>query len=653
MSDLHSAARLYAENGWAVFPIRPNSKEPLIKEWQKLATTDLDQVDAWWTQWPGANIGFVPESAGLCVVDIDPGANWPYDTDLTAFTAWTPRGGTHAYFAGSLPPSQSKVMPHVDTRGRHSYVLVPPSQVHTPEVPNGEYCWECEWPFHDFDCPDIPDWIVEKCKPKVEDPRKAAEDVEYDKPEALRLAGLWLKLQEQPVEFAGSDGQCYAIAARLLDFGLSPETALDMMTDWSGFEPDWLWEKISHAKKYRQNEEGCDAPTSSQEAFASYQAALGSGEGQEQAANDPSSSRFAWHKPTEYRDRPPITFFDADHMLPNEPRGSVGVIYGPSGHHKTNTLLTMMMQLCEDHDDALILYVAGEGVDGFGRDRVWAHARARGVNDDWIDSHLAIVETMPVLTSVEDMQEFFTAAGDRKPTVVIIDTLGSGTPGVDENSKAMADVLSGNGAAGAIRRHWHCLVICVSHTGKDEAKGLRGNKGQYDNTDFMLSLHKDSENGRAIRLHVDKMRNGDREGRESYYKVEATGIPVPVKITEGEYHDLIKQSHKPDRDETLAQLVLFVLKEKNIVGWEAGLDHAMIAEKIMKNDIGPMPEPGTEGADIWFTEFKELKARLTRAANSVWSQTPKKWAVPLIERRLPHGTTDKASYIVRWRLPPS
>src|SRR5580698_2488904 len=74
MSDLHSAARLYAENGWAVFPIRPNSKEPLIREWQKLATTDLDQVDAWWTQWPDANIGFAPESAGLCVVDVDPGA---------------------------------------------------------------------------------------------------------------------------------------------------------------------------------------------------------------------------------------------------------------------------------------------------------------------------------------------------------------------------------------------------------------------------------------------------------------------------------------------------------------------------------------------------------------------------------------------------
>ena len=47
-----------ARRGLHVFPITPGEKAPpLIKQWQKFATTDPDQIRSWWSQWPDANIG--------------------------------------------------------------------------------------------------------------------------------------------------------------------------------------------------------------------------------------------------------------------------------------------------------------------------------------------------------------------------------------------------------------------------------------------------------------------------------------------------------------------------------------------------------------------------------------------------------------------
>jgi Bifunctional DNA primase/polymerase, N-terminal/AAA domain len=632
---LHEAARQYALAGWPIFPIQPNAKIPFPgSRGHDEATTDLSIIDAWWEAEPNANIGFVPEGAGLCVIDVDPGSDFPLDPHAHAQWACTPRDGTHMYYAGSLPPTQSKIAPHVDTRGRHSYVLVPPSV-----VDGNHYTWQCDAPFDSWDCPIIPEWIVEKCKPKVEERRIASDYVE-DKPEAIRQAELWLKLQSQPVEFAGSDGQCYQVAARLLDFGLSADRVLDMMGEWSGFDPDWLQEKIDHAAQYRQNEEGCDVPTSNKEAFGpAVKAGIeGSTSSSKQAE---SLDRFAWHKPTEYRDRPPITFYDADHMLPHEQRGSVGVMYGASGHHKTNTLLTMLMQTMEDHDDAFVLYVAGEGVDGFGRDRVWAHARARDKSDDWINSHLAIVETMPILTDVDDMKAFF-AAAPRRPSIVVIDTLATGTPGTDENAKAMSDILSGNGAAGAIRRQWNALVICVAHSGKDETRGVRGHSGQFGNADFILHISKDKDAPCAIKLKCEKMRDGEREGRESYYQVESTGVPVPVRITEGEYRDLTRVSPE-DAQSTQERMVRIVLRQEGADSWMRGLSTERLIDAIMLYEHGERPEPGAPGAQPWFDARKSCREALRKAQ-------PKKWAAALYEERLPDGVDDTAPREGRWRL---
>jgi hypothetical protein len=264
LSPLHEAARRYAERGWPVFPITPNAKVPLPgTHGHDEATTDLSIIDAWWQACPDANIGFVPEGAGLCVVDIDPGANF----DLKSFhgkIATSPRGGYHIFYAGSLPPTQSKIAEHVDTRGRNSYVLLAPSV-----VDEKSYEWQCDAPFDAWQLPPVPEWIVEKCKPRTDEIRRALNGLQEDKPESLRQAKLWLAQRAPPVEFAGSDGETYIVACKLYrDLGLSFDTTLELLQNWAqDFDEEWLALKIESAANHGQNERGSDVPTSSKEAF--------------------------------------------------------------------------------------------------------------------------------------------------------------------------------------------------------------------------------------------------------------------------------------------------------------------------------------------------------------------------------------------------
>ncbi len=66
------AALAYAQNGWPVFPLKgkiPFKDSSGLKD----ATTDPEQIQAWWTQHPTANIGLATgERSGIIVLDIDP-----------------------------------------------------------------------------------------------------------------------------------------------------------------------------------------------------------------------------------------------------------------------------------------------------------------------------------------------------------------------------------------------------------------------------------------------------------------------------------------------------------------------------------------------------------------------------------------------------
>src|SRR5262249_48265379 len=150
------AALEYARNGTPVFPCNPLDKKPLTAHGFKDATTDENQIRAWWTQWPNAMIGApTGPRSGMWVVDTDKDSIKNIDGEATlaqlvaqrgalppTLTSLTPRGGRHLMFSWDsnveIRNSESKIGPGVDGRGNGGYVCLPPSR----NANGGQYRWD-------------------------------------------------------------------------------------------------------------------------------------------------------------------------------------------------------------------------------------------------------------------------------------------------------------------------------------------------------------------------------------------------------------------------------------------------------------------------------------------------------------------------------
>src|SRR5262249_45057018 len=147
----HLAARDLAEaRGLRVFPIyEPNGadctcslgprcassgKHPRTLHGLKDASADLGQIDAWWRDWPDANIGVATGTvSGVVVLDVDGDAGRESLTTLAPLPdTWRSRTGRgeHVWFAhpGHAVGNRAGFRPGLDLRGDGGYVLVPPSR---------------------------------------------------------------------------------------------------------------------------------------------------------------------------------------------------------------------------------------------------------------------------------------------------------------------------------------------------------------------------------------------------------------------------------------------------------------------------------------------------------------------------------------------
>ncbi len=142
--NLSKAAAFYAAKGWRVFPCTPRDKTPLTTNGVKDASSDAATVEAWWVQWPDANIGLATgQASGVVVVDVDEQIGeaalqllgGKAEPTLSAKTG----KGTHVFFAAPETALRNRVRfkPGLDLRADDGYVLVAPS-VH----PSGaRYMW--------------------------------------------------------------------------------------------------------------------------------------------------------------------------------------------------------------------------------------------------------------------------------------------------------------------------------------------------------------------------------------------------------------------------------------------------------------------------------------------------------------------------------
>ncbi len=135
MMNMKDAACQLLEKGLSIIPIRPD-KKPYISwiEYQSRLPM-AEEIDTWWSKWPGAMIGIVTgEISGLLVIDCDNEAAYQKiqellpDSFLTCI-AKTPRG-YHIYLVypkGQRIGNAAAIMQGVDVRGEGGYAICPPS----------------------------------------------------------------------------------------------------------------------------------------------------------------------------------------------------------------------------------------------------------------------------------------------------------------------------------------------------------------------------------------------------------------------------------------------------------------------------------------------------------------------------------------------
>jgi hypothetical protein len=161
-----------ALRGFAVFPLRAGTKAPLVKDWERAASTDPHQIARWWADHPHANIAIACAPSNLLVIDLDaakqPGNRGHGQQTLTTlaaerdiprtFTVGSARGGRHLYYRqpdgvalrNTTGSDSSGLGPLIDTRGHGGYIVAPGST-----FAGGTYRIERDAPVAP-----LPTWIV-------------------------------------------------------------------------------------------------------------------------------------------------------------------------------------------------------------------------------------------------------------------------------------------------------------------------------------------------------------------------------------------------------------------------------------------------------------------------------------------------------------
>ena len=231
--DFKSAALAYAKRGWPVFPVKPNSKHPLIHGGKGVhdATTNPIKIAEWWTAHPNANIGFHVGAASMMVVDFDPGSDPEavatlYGLPGDTLTAHTPRGGTHEFYMVAEPvaPSADKIADSVDIRSDGSYVLLAPSV-----TKDGTYTWADE----SVPIAGAPKALVEAAGKRVTKQADTTTDtVKPDLPHNIASFSAWLVNDAVTPREGERNNTLFKTVAMAHSFALSAHKASELISDW-------------------------------------------------------------------------------------------------------------------------------------------------------------------------------------------------------------------------------------------------------------------------------------------------------------------------------------------------------------------------------------------------------------------------------------
>jgi len=203
-------------------------------------------------------------------------------------------------------------------------------------------------------------------------------------------------------------------------------------------------------------------------------------------------------------------------------RASMAVLYGDSNSGKTFLAIDLGASICLTRDflgrntaGGLVVYLATEAAASVQR-RLRAYQRHHGVRVPGfaiVQSPINLFDGDADVTAVIALIEQLEQAHGEKAVLIIGDTLSRISAGANENSgEDMGVVLM---HADAIRAATGATFLWIHHTGKDQAKGMRGWSGMRAAIESEIEISADEVTG-VRTAEVTKQRDipgkGDRYG---------------------------------------------------------------------------------------------------------------------------------------------
>lgn len=539
------------------FPVMPGDKLPALSYgWQTRATNDNAQLAQWDAGMANLNWGINAGASGLFVFDVDPSGldRWNElqatipglrEAVAASYTVRTPRGGYHHYFEGFGPTTAGAIAPGIDTRGGYvdertgklkslGYVVAPGSKtVAGPKTVDGEYV-ALGGSIFPMPAP-VLQLVPEKKKGAA---LGLARDVDKDNPRNIKTARDLLENYVRDgnvsVEGHGGDNTAFKVAASILDKGISPGMAYELLDEmWNPHcSPPWedweLEQKINNALKHgEETESGAKGFETNENAFAHFAG--------QTVADDPVTPKrkFRLQLIHDYAASVKDPTWLIKDFLPAQ---GTGILYGYSGSFKSFIALDMALCLAYGHAGQWgappvkhdVIYFAGESPRGAARFRkpAWQAWQGLDGNEDHRFFLYPYVPPFQDKEQWEDIRQQIEELGIR-PSLMITDTMTRLMTGMDENATKDANQITSFLENQA--NHYDCFNLAVHHTGKDESRGARGNSAFYSNLDTALYLKK--KNG-GVALTVKNHKEADPKDGETLFKKEEFGNSIVLRMVD-------------------------------------------------------------------------------------------------------------------------
>jgi hypothetical protein len=614
-SDLLQAALEYAEAGIPVFPCEPDGKAPATTHGFKNATTNLDQIKAWWGAGQRYNIGLRPADAGWIVLDAD--LYKGVDPDLLAqlpetFTVETPRGGRHLYFESPLEHGNTTFDQHIDVRSANGYVLAPESVVNGKPYRVVSNCGRLA-PF--------PDWaskrLVLRAGHNSKNSSASAPSFDWNTP-AQGVAFLPI-FPETVKRVLGKPGDrsviCFGFLRLCQRSGYTPEQVIELCEEYRD-EP-----AFGH---YREHPTGFEASLRSDIVRVFTKA---SPQCEQAKVGQKPKNRFGGLTASEGATLPPLNYWDDEQTLPRSNMGgTVGFLVGQYGSHKTGTAIMMALDAIERHG-AQVLFIAAEDANGVAKTRLPAACKARGKELKQIDPYWRTeTETFDLLSDT-DRADLIEAYREFAPNLIFIDVL---TRVVTADINAPETGMRIMQAVYDLAAPFGATVVIAHHPGHNGSGRPMGSSLFTSLADFcLIAKHKDG----VVSTYVDKMKNG-RDRFSVQYKTELLvlekdemGLPIEaptvraMTAAELEKHKG-KTPPKPDVEAENATDATAIAKlERDAPDVLRAL--RKITEPTLLREIAPMLDPTADDADTKDeakgTPFASRIRRLQRLIGSTTS----------------------------------